>query len=112
MHRALLAADAVHAKDLASVVTASVIGAQMLIRQDSISALLNLDKERIFAPDRPDLLVQEVSCLLFLEHYIKVPEDLCQHEPAFGICKVLSNAVSSADREWLISGIVVVTEAR
>ena len=77
----------------------------------SIVALLNLDKERILAPDRPDLLVQEVTRLLFVEYHIVMPKDLGQHEPAFSIREVLTNTVSGADRERLISGIVVVAEA-
>lgn len=71
---------------------------------------LQRDVKRSLRPDRPNLLVQEVSRLFSIQREIVVPKDFGEHNPQFSICKISSNAVPDTDRPRLERGIVVIWE--
>jgi hypothetical protein len=64
------------------------------------------------SPNRPNLLIQEVSGLFFIQRDIEVPKDLGEHKPQLSICKITSDTVPDADRPGLECGVVVICKNR
>jgi hypothetical protein len=64
------------------------------------------------SPNRPNLLIQEVSGLFLIQRDIEVPEDLGEHKPQLSIRKITPDTVPHADRPGLECGVVVICKHR
>lgn len=52
-------------------------------------------------PNRPDLLIEEITSLLSVKRDIVVPQHLGEDQPQLSVCQVLANAVPHAHRPRL-----------
>jgi hypothetical protein len=68
--------------------------------------------ELSLSPNRPNILIQEVSSLFRIQCEVVVPKYLGERQPQLSIREIATNAVSEADRPGLECVVVVICEHR
>lgn len=66
------------------------------------------DVKLSFSPNRPNLLVQEISGFFGIQGQIVVPQNFCEHKPQLCISQVASDTIPDTNGPGLEGGVVVI----